>query len=417
MASDAPLAAAAAGAAPQADKEVDKLGARVFEYIKQYRETDTPLELKPHQVGVHPLNRGGADPNMLVVHHKILASFRKDGYDASRHLTPIVVRCSSDEARQKLQAHNKRFAEGRTGFPSVDEKAMEFGTLAGSHLTIALRCVESDVPCLSTGFGSKAIADSQAPLKLAAQRGLAYWVLKEDTPLSVLSDISQWRNQDQNSNQPFHEMELLVLVTNICRTSIAASSAGKINASQVCAVAQRQAPVKLSSRVLQGVVRYALQYFSAGQSSLLTDLTRWHSANIDPQELCLPTSAFDTTGNVIKFPSLQDAPLTRLYVIKAMYDKETAVVKQRPQPDVASLISNTELESFLNKKHSPQWFPRECVAKSISSHLKAMQKSHALPRERSMSTFIELSSLQIAPLSCSALLVFVRCESAFERTS
>lgn len=258
----------AAAAAPLATTPLDEpksmLGQRVAQYIKQYRETDSPLELKPHLVGVHPTNRGGADPNLQVVHHKILASFAKDGYDATRHLTPIVVRCSSEKAKADLVAHNRRFSEGRPGFPSVDDKAMEFGTLAGSHLTIALRCVESDVPCLSTGFGSKSISEKQPPLKLAAERGLRYWVLKEDTPLSVLADISQWRSQDQNANQSFHEMELLGLIACTCRTSIEQSSVGKVNASVIASHVLKNAPVKLGPRMVQGMIRYVLQFFLKG---------------------------------------------------------------------------------------------------------------------------------------------------------
>ena len=177
-----------------------KLGQRVEEWIKQYRTSDKPLELKPHAVGVHPLNRGGSDPNLHALHGKILASFAKDGYDASRHNTPIVVECTSEKAKAHLLEHNKRFSDGRPGFPAVDEGAMKYGTLAGSHLTLALRCVEMDTPCLGAGRGVKHLLSEQPSLKEAVQRGLAYWVLREDTPLDVQASISQWRNQDQNSN-------------------------------------------------------------------------------------------------------------------------------------------------------------------------------------------------------------------------
>jgi hypothetical protein len=347
------VAPLASPAAPGLAEEAGKLGQRVAEYLKTYREHDSPFELKPHQVGVHPANRGGADPNIQVLHHKVLASFAKDGYDPSRHLAPIVVRCSSEQAKANLQAHNRRFADGRTGFPSVDEKHMEFGSLAGSHLTLAFRCVEKDVFCLATGSGSKAIAEKQPSLKIAAERGLRYWILRENTPLSVLSDISQWRNQDQNSNQTFHDMELMVLIAKIARSSIEAAPGGKVNITYINSAVCRAAPVKLATRSVQGLIRYALQFFSEGKAYLLSDLTRWHSANIDPQEISVPSILFETLGNVTKYPSLKDAPLIRLYVGQAVYTNENAKARQRPTPDEATLFSSMEVDVFLRKACGP----------------------------------------------------------------
>ena len=88
------------------------IGKRVEEYIKAYREADEPIQLAPHCVGVHPLNRGGSNPNVQTLQNKILGSFYKDGYDSSRHLVPIVVRCTSEQKRRALIEHNVRFAEG-----------------------------------------------------------------------------------------------------------------------------------------------------------------------------------------------------------------------------------------------------------------------------------------------------------------
>ena len=86
----------------------------------------------------------------------------------------------------------------------------------------------------------------------------------------------------------------------------------------------------------------------------MKDLTRWHSANIDPQELSVPSLMFETLGSVVKFATLKDAPLARLYVVKALYTEEGTQSRQRPQPDLASLISNNDLETFLKKECWPQ---------------------------------------------------------------
>ena len=78
--------------------------------------------IPPQQIGVAPANRGGAHPNLQVLHKRITTSFKEKGYDPSRHLPPIVVRCRSEKARKALIAYNKSWTEGRDGFPKVHEK-------------------------------------------------------------------------------------------------------------------------------------------------------------------------------------------------------------------------------------------------------------------------------------------------------
>ena len=327
------------------------IGKKVEEYIKEWRESDEPLELAPHFVGVHPQNRGGADPNVQTLHNKILHSFFHDGYDPTRHLIPIVVRCSSEASKKALVEHNTRLAEGRPGYPATDEKSMEYGTIAGSHLTLAMRCVANDVPCRASGFGSKSLAEKQPNLKHASTRGLKYWVLRGDTPLHVIQAITSWRNRDQNTNQHFHEIEALVLIDKHSAAEKAKSKDQKVPLANVVALVEREAPVKLGERQKQGQCRYVLQFYKEGQGNLVSELCRWHSAHIDPQELTLPSTIWETLSNVSKYPALEDAPFVRMHLALAAYTPEGALDKSRPTPDQANLINANDLDTFLRKPH------------------------------------------------------------------
>ena len=133
---------------------------------------------------------------------------------------------------------------------------------------------------------------------------------------------------------------------------VSRSSTGKVTLASVAAAVAKSAPVKLGHRQAQALCRYALQFFAEQRADLLTELTRWHAAHIDPSELSASTVAFECLGNVVKYPALQNSPLLRLHVAIAMYTTEHAIARPRPQPDVANLITQADLETFL--KSEPQ---------------------------------------------------------------
>ena len=106
------------GVPADANREmVGKLGHRVAQYMLKYRVNEEPEAIAPRRVGVSPNNRSGADPNLQVVHQRILKSFQTDGYDPSRHLPGIVVKCSTLQAKGELVDFNLRFSSGRPDLP------------------------------------------------------------------------------------------------------------------------------------------------------------------------------------------------------------------------------------------------------------------------------------------------------------
>ena len=71
------------------------------------------------------------------------------------------MRIVSPQGRKKLLEHNHRFTKGNHLLPHANEEAL-YGSLACSHLSVALRCIQAGLPspwpgrdwsCSGTGLG------------------------------------------------------------------------------------------------------------------------------------------------------------------------------------------------------------------------------------------------------------------------
>ena len=120
----------------------------------------------------------------------------------------------SEKGRKELIEYNKKWTDGRAGFPNIDVKKLKYGSLAGSHLGLAVRCAHQRMKT-PLGLDLADVVENDAKLKKIADEGLEYLVLKEDTPLDAQRDISAWRNQDQNSNLAFHEFALIQTILDV----------------------------------------------------------------------------------------------------------------------------------------------------------------------------------------------------------
>ena len=66
-------------------------------------------------------------------------------------------------------------------FPNIDPKKLKYGSLAGSHLGLAVRCAHQRMKT-PLGLDLAAVVENDAKLKKVAGEGFEYLVLKEDTP-------------------------------------------------------------------------------------------------------------------------------------------------------------------------------------------------------------------------------------------
>jgi len=227
-----------------------KLGHEVATFLQEWRELSEDGEppalvrIPPDEVGVCPRNRGGAPPNLQVLHKRITASFEKHGYDPSRHLPCIVVHYKSEKGRKDLVSFNQKWSEGRVGFPKVNPKKMRYGTLAGSHLTLAVRCtLERMVTPQKVDLGK--VRDDDPKLAKVADQGLEYIILQEETPLDAQDKISSWRNQGQHSNLVFHEFEMTQAILDVAKKH-ALKGKGKVEVGPLAGAVMRSAPVTLT---------------------------------------------------------------------------------------------------------------------------------------------------------------------------
>ena len=69
-----------------------------------------------------------------------------------------------------------------------------YGTIASSHLNVALRILAHGLPSPAADVTNLVVAGSS--LQEIVQSGHKWWILSEDTPIEDLMDISLRRSQD-----------------------------------------------------------------------------------------------------------------------------------------------------------------------------------------------------------------------------
>ena len=90
--------------------------------------------------------------------------------------------------------------------PPVDETASVGATVSCGHYTCVLRCYRAQLTAIG-GLPCDPPVDAQ--LQLAVERGHKWYVLSDKCPSDEQVRLSKWKNQDQNSSQVQHEIELI----------------------------------------------------------------------------------------------------------------------------------------------------------------------------------------------------------------
>ena len=101
------------------------------------------------------------------------------GFDPSRPQAGILVEFRSPEARKLLIEHNERFTFGNPLLPNIEADQVLYGSLAGSHLNLALRLIQQGAP--SPIGDLRSLGSSDKNLDEVVHRGHKWYVLKEDT--------------------------------------------------------------------------------------------------------------------------------------------------------------------------------------------------------------------------------------------
>ena len=214
------------------------------------------------------------------------------GFDSTRPQVGICVEFKSPEGKAKLLEHNRRFSND--ALPRIEEAKVLYGSLAGSHLNLALRLIQQGAP--STSGNLRNLLEDNETLSDVVLKGHKWWVLKEETPESSQVDISLWRNQDQNENHGTHEIEILqtiVATADLMRSSKNPGAKSTVQMSDLVAKTARRIPAKISPVTLRTLGKFFSQFLTSGDQHLIQELVDFHSVKVNPRNLVVPAVFFE----------------------------------------------------------------------------------------------------------------------------
>lgn len=301
-----------------------------------------PKLIPPGHLLVAPANRDGAPPNIQYVHQGILRSIAKAGFDRTRPQVGICVQFKSTEGKDALLKYNKVFSSGNRLFPPIDDSKVLYGTLAGSHLNLALRIIHSGLP--SPACDVSKLAPPGSPLADVVENGHKWWILPEDTPVDQQVEVSQWRNMDQNENQSMHEVELLRAVISVCAEVSKVRS--NLGIGDIIARVAQRTPMKASTQAVTGLSSFYLRLLEDKMPELATELQEFHSARVNPRELQMSATFFRTLADT---QELRGHPFLRHYILTTAYTPEKAK-SHIGSAETANFIETSAIAGLVKKK-------------------------------------------------------------------
>ena len=334
--------------APKTGAAVDpgkftKLAQRVEQTLSTEVIHIEPKQIDPNLILVSPLNRLGASPNVRHIHYGILRSFMEHCYDRTRPAIGICVKYESEGGIRKLLEHNRRFTQGNKLMPPIltDCAGPWYASLACSHLNLAFRCIKNATQ--SPICDLRSLTD-QPTLSEAALNGHRWWVLPETCAGDKQTDISLWRNQDQNENQATHEVEILQTIKHAAEGFLKAGK-GKVNMGDLISAAQKRNPSKISPSSWMTLSKYYIGFLENGVVDLVEDLGDFHSHCVDPRELTVSLRFFNS---VVGEEAFKACPQLRHYLLTTQYTSEK-VTASSSGPSVSGFLEHQNLTSLAKK--------------------------------------------------------------------
>ena len=126
---------------------------------------------------------------------------------------------------------------------------VEGETLSCSHYNCTLRCYLAQ---LTSVDGHICDASKDADLQVVVERGHKWYLLSEKTPVAEQKMLSEWKNQDQNSNQVRHEIELIRSIQTVCLKE--ATVAQRASITTIANAVNLASPVKMSNSTMHSLV-------------------------------------------------------------------------------------------------------------------------------------------------------------------
>ena len=336
-----------------------KLATRVEQGLHEKVIYKEPKQIDPLQILVNPFNRDGAPPNVQYIHNTLLKNIKTKGFDRTRPLPGICVEFRSEKAKAKLLEHNRRWSKGNPLFPPIHEDQVLYGSLAGSHLNIALRLIKGG--CRSPVGDLNSLLLEDEALKDVALNGHRWLILPEDTLKSIQVDISLWRNQDQNDNQGTHEMEIIQSIK--ATVEVMSETEKKVPIADIVAKVLKRNPAKMPTRILETLAKFYIQFLGQGEQNLINELIDFHSTNVNPKELVVNNAFFEALTSEA---ALLKTPLLRHYLLLTQYTKE----KTRAQ------AGNADVSVFLEPANIVALVKKGELIKNVEDKLREIRNTH-----------------------------------------
>ena len=229
----------------------------------------------------------------MVVHQHIIRSFLDGVFNPCRTPFGIVIWFTTTEAKAAAVAHNLRMCSGSPLFPPVESDEIKGATLSCSHFNVALRCFKAQMQSVdSSGCARLCDATVDRELANAVAHGHKWHVLSERCPPDTQRRISEWKNQDQNSNQVRHEIELIRAIQAMCLKE--ATVAQKASVGGIAQLVNLASPVKVPSSALHAIVAFVMAVGAAHPS--LERLCHFHAHNVNPGARTMLHTTFEALG-------------------------------------------------------------------------------------------------------------------------
>ena len=128
--------------------------------------------------------------------------------------------------------------------------------------------------------------------------GHKWHVLSGDTPDDVASEASSWLNSANNSSQVTHEIEHIRCLQQVCLKEVATNR--NVVLATIVSKTIELGQVKSPSSALLHLARWVC---SQGPHEYTDALCRFHSCEVNPNELTIPPSLFGEVANLLPRPA------------------------------------------------------------------------------------------------------------------
>ena len=182
----------------------------------------------------------------------------------------------------------------------------------------------------------------RTPLQLAAERGHKWYALSEKCPPDEQVRLSKWKNQDQNSNQVQHEIELIREIQSVCIAESAVATEASVGS--IAYSVNQKSPVKLTNSSLYSMCHFVLTI--GADHPCIERICCFHALAVNPKELALLHTVYDAVAHQLG----KDHKHLAAAVIMAGYSPEIVNVNARPTPDHCRLFLPSGIKNLVANK-------------------------------------------------------------------